>query len=240
MNIMSQKYGPSDFSVGLTQEMLITLGKQGFSPEMAKQIVNVKSGWAAKIVELFFNQKQLEDQIIGWLNFYRTFSGISVDLSKFEIPEKKKPGFDRLIVVAEGLTPNQLYDKCAEKFNCHRYRNDLDKAIVHNDRDSSKGSYAIWVRDRVEADEELNDVSADWLKEREIPGITLLERLLYELKYFSETGKHLDIENRTLCSGSRDLDGHVPYAHWWDVELRVVWYSSYDQRDNVRTRAVIS
>jgi hypothetical protein len=43
------------------------------------------------------------------------------------------------------------------------------------------------------------------LAARNIRGHYLLERLLYELKYFAETGKHLDIDNLTLCSGSRDL-----------------------------------
>ncbi|KKT39089.1 MAG: hypothetical protein UW28_C0040G0008, partial [Parcubacteria group bacterium GW2011_GWA2_44_13] len=37
---------------------------------------------------------------------------------------------------------------------------------------------------------------------------------LYEAKYFKETGKHLDISNWTLCSGSRYSDGGVPCVRW--------------------------
>ncbi|KKT39348.1 MAG: hypothetical protein UW28_C0036G0014, partial [Parcubacteria group bacterium GW2011_GWA2_44_13] len=38
---------------------------------------------------------------------------------------------------------------------------------------------------------------------------------LYEAKYFKETGKHLDISNWTLCSGSRYSDGGVPVVGWY-------------------------
>ena len=46
-------YRPSDFSEGVWHEALVTLGKKGFSPEMASQVVNAKSCMAEAIIRLF-------------------------------------------------------------------------------------------------------------------------------------------------------------------------------------------
>jgi hypothetical protein len=47
-------------------------------------------------------------------------------------------------------------------------------------------------------------------------GITLLERIIFEIDYFTKTKKHL--EGTTLCSGSRRLNGFdVPIVHMMDL-----------------------
>ena len=67
-----------------------------------------------------------------------------------------------------------------------------------SERTAKNGPYAIRVRDRVEADEELKNRSARDLQQQGILGITIEEREIFELKYFTETGQHLDIVNWTL------------------------------------------
>ena len=187
-----------------------------------------------------FRKNDIDNNISSWKDFYQKFFGIAPDFSNIKIPEKQ-PGFDRLIIVAQGLTLNQVYGKCTENFPCSRYADDLDKAIIQkNDRDPGKGSYAIWVRDRIEADEELQNLSADVLKQKNIPGITLLERLLYELKYWIETEKHLDIQNWTLCAGSRDSGGGVPSAGWLGSKFEVSWCHSRSADPYLRARAAVS
>ena len=148
-----------------------------------------------------------------WQNFYNDVFGIEADFSDLRIPEKQS-GFDRLIVVAKGMTPQLLYDKCKELFPCWKWTDKNLDTIVKSERTAGNDAYAIWVRNRVEADEELKNLSAGDLKEKNIPGITLEERLIYELKYFKETGAHLDRDNITLCAGSRYSDGVVPVVCW--------------------------
>ncbi len=150
-----------------------------------------------------------------WEKFYDDVFSIEIDLSpeQLSIPVKQ-PGFDRLIVVAPGITAQRVFDKCVKLFPCWSYYDDLDKAVSHSDRVATNSPYAVWLRSRQEADKELEDKSAVMLQEEKIPGITLLERLLFELVYFRESGEHLDIERITLCSGSRDSDGGVPGACW--------------------------
>lgn len=123
------------------------------------------------------------------------------------------------------------------------YYDDLDKAVVHNDRDANRdGSYLISFLPTVEADEENKNKSANKLKEEKHQGITLMERLFLELVYFLMTGNHLDIKNVTLCSGSRDDDGDVPDVHWHSGSRRVrVRYSRPSSCvDGLRSRFAVS
>jgi len=179
-----------------------------------------------------------------WVDFYREVFGIRTVFSGIKIPEMRD-GFDRLLIIAEGMTPQKLYDKCAELFPSWKWTESSLNEIVISDRVAKSGvygAYAIWVRDRVEADEELKNLSANQLKERNISGITLEERLVYELKYFKETGKHLDIQNVTLCSGSRYRDGLVPYVYLDsdDRRVRVDWTFPDIARVSLRSRQAVS
>lgn len=197
-----------------------------------------KSSVIKRVRACFARSAVKDDTIASWKLFYTEVFGIILDLSVLKIPEKRE-GFDRLIVVANGLTLNGVYDACTKKFPCRCYTEDLNIAVPTNDR-IAKESYAVWVRERVEADEELKNQSADNLADQKIIGITLLERMLYELKYFMETGKHLDIENWTLCSGSRDSDGFVPYAYWCDGRFGVGWLYRSCRSLDLRSREAVS
>src|SRR3989338_9324403 len=127
-----------------------------------------------------------EEMLADWANFYKEVFGLELDFSGITIPDSK-PGFDRLLVVAQGMTPQRLFDKCKELFPSWKYTEKNLDEIIKSDRTSQNGHYAIWVRDRVEADEENKNLSADQLKERGTPEITLEEREAYELKFFKET-----------------------------------------------------
>lgn len=181
------------------------------------------------------------DSKIGeWQRFYQDVFGWDKDFSNLQIPPERD-GFGWLVIVAEGLTLNRVFDKCTKRMKTWAWADDLDKAVPKNDREA-KTDYAVWVRDRVEADEELKNLSANQLAEKGIPGITLLERLILELFYFWKSrGKHLDLKNVTLCAGSRYSDGYVPGVYWGsDAGLGVYWYYPDGQRDSLRARAEVS
>lgn len=183
--------------------------------------------------------EEVSNLLTDWQQFYRELFGLEVDFSALAVPRRKK-GFDRLIVVVPGMTPQRLYDKCAELFPCWKWTDtDLDK-IVQSERTAKDDAYAVWLRDAVEADEGLKSLSADQLKTRGIPGITLEERLLMELKYFKITGNHLDIRNATLCAGSRYSGGDVPHVGWGSGRLGVRWYHSGGAGGGLRSRQAVS
>lgn len=213
--------------------------------------------------EIFALEPETVNQIKGWESFYELVFGIKVQLLWKVKIQPRRQGFNRLIIVIKRLFLNQVYGVCAKHFICECYGDDLDASVTENDRDPNRdGTYAIWVKDTVEADENLKDLSTDALKEKEIKGVTLLERMLYELKYFRETGehldisrlertlnalecfkatgKHLDIDNVTLCSGSRLSGGGVPRAYWRDGEFRVGWCSTVAAYSDLRAREVVA
>jgi len=175
----------------------------------------------------------------GWQAFFTKYFGMELDLSKIATP-KHQSGFDRIVVVPQGLTLNQVVEVCKKHFSVYCYYDDLDAEMTHSDRDAKNGHYAIRIRDRVEADEELRSRSANWLKEEGVTTMTLMERLILELKYYEETGEHLDVENVTLCAGSRDSDGRVPHVDWNGHRLCVHWYSPQHAHSDLRGRAVVS
>ena len=179
-----------------------------------------------------------EELLADWANFYKEVFGLELDFSGITIPDRK-PGFDRLLVIAQGMTPQRLFDKCKELFPSWKYTDKNLDEIIKSDRASQSGHYAIWVRDRVEADEENKNLSADDLKKRNSAEITFEERMLYELKFFKETGKHLDIKNWTLCAGSRDSDGNVPHADWDGVKFEVFWHYVRYHYVYLRSRSVV-
>jgi hypothetical protein len=151
---------------------------------------------------------QVNAMLTDWHKFYADVFGITVDLSGLQMPTPRE-GFTRLIVVIPGITIERVMTACKERFPVWWIDDNLDE-ITTSVRSVATSAYAVWVRDRIEADEEHANKSYNDLRDASINGITLLERLLLELKYHSETGQHLDIINITLCTGSLDRDGLVP------------------------------
>ncbi|MFA6405007.1 MAG: hypothetical protein WCW03_03345 [Candidatus Paceibacterota bacterium] len=187
--------------------------------------------------------KRTADEQIADMKMMYNMLGWTFTESGLIIPERRK-GFDRLVVVGDlTLTNNRAYDACDASFRSRRYTSDLNISVP-SDKDerhpTKNGVYAVWFRDRVEADEELKNLSADDLISKEIKGITLLERELFELVYFMETGDHLDKQNWTLCSGSRNFDGDVPGAYRNDGRFKVCWFYCDNRDSNLRSREAVS
>lgn len=151
-----------------------------------------------------------EAQLAKWARLYNEEFGITLNVSEIKVPEHKE-GFDRLIIVAEGLTPEKIFQAMNKKMPAEENLDNLNEAESVRKADKA---YAVWARDRVEADEELKNKSANDLKSEGTNCITLEERLLLEMMYFQETGEHLDVQNVTLCVGSRYADGSVLFVHW--------------------------
>ena len=193
------------------------------------------------VVEKYLPNSLSSRQLAAWQKIYRDLFGI--EIGPIPIPTHRK-GFDRLLVVAQGVTIEKAYAVCAKLFPCWRSTDkNLDEAVPTNDRTPTTGTYAVWVRDRIEADEELKNLSADALAAKNIQTETILERILHEPVYFLETRKHLDTRNVTLGAGSRGSFGHVPHADWCDDDgfrVDVDWYHPVFAGDDLRAREVVS
>ena len=187
-----------------------------------------------KLQETLATALGIPDPRKEWEQFYQEVFGKKVDFSELELPGEAE-GFNWLIIMMEGLTPNKLFAKCQERFASWRYTDDLD--AIKSVRTADK-TYSVWVRDRIEADEENKNKSANDCEKEGIKAITLEERLLLELFYHWRTGKHLDINNVTLCSGSRDPDGDVPRVYFNGRKVSVHYYGPGDE--DLRARSAVS
>jgi hypothetical protein len=194
-------------------------------------------------LELFLQRKNpfaISDVQSEWQEFYRKYFRLEVNFSDVQIPEDIG-GFERIIFIPKGLKLNDVLKAIRRQFPAWSYTDDLDKDVIENFRQSNC-NYDIRIRERVEADEELKNLSANTLYEQATNCMTLLERLVLELKYFSETNKHMDVNNVTICAGSRSRGGRVPDVCWQanSGTLRIRWcYPGYAD-GSLRARQAVS
>ncbi|MDO8518164.1 MAG: hypothetical protein Q7S26_02640 [bacterium] len=148
-----------------------------------------------------------------WQKFFKKYFSRTVDLSNLHIPTKLDY-LCRAVVIVPELTNNDIFDACTKAFNgtTWRYANDLN--TVRDIVVRPQGPHVIWFRDVVEADADMANKSARDIATAGTNTTTLKERMLLELVYFDETGGHLDIQNWTLCAGSRIHGGSVPRCRW--------------------------
>jgi hypothetical protein len=200
-------------SLGQLREILATLVQTvpgELSSYDAQRIIENKGWLIGEVQDLFTLRKLLLDE---WVQFYREVFGIEVIFSNLKIP-KRLPGFTRLLVVAKGLTLKRMLEVSKKHYavddspSGRYYYGDQETRGTH-DRLPSE-AYAVWVRDQVDPELKYTDFHPRLLKDRGVQGITLLEHLLFHLKYFRETGGLLDRNGTsTLCFGSRDAYGCI-------------------------------
>lgn len=190
--------------------------------------------------EIVEGKQDISEFLSGWQSFYYKHFNLRCDFANLAIPERPAQGKWFLIVVVGGITLQRFFDKCSELFKACKWTEDSLNDVVTSDRTAKDGAYAVWIRDTREADEDLKGLSANDLKEKGIVVITLEERLLFELKYFDETGVHLDVENVTLCSGSHCSNGNILYVDQINHCMSIDSHSSDNQASNLCAREVVA
>ena len=227
-----------------------------------KQMVGDMSEWAGMLSDFF---RQIKDGSLSkrhlqkflkhdgpfaitnpkdeWQEFYRKYFQLTVDLSDILTPDNPG-GFERVIFIPQGLTFAAVFKAMGKNIEILLAINDLDEVLKGRNVREADNSYVVRFRERQEADEELKNRSYDQLKADGVNSITVLERLVYGFKYWTESeyDQHLDIVNETLCAGSQDADGLVPLVSYDanDRNVRVFWYSPCSALDRLRSRQAVS
>ena len=131
---------------------------------------------------------------------------------------------------------SELIKECKKHFDVYCYWDDkeLDEHFP-----VPKESTTRYFNETIEAEDEKGKSYKD-LKDPE-NYCTLRERLLMEIAYFKDTGRHLDVDNWTLCAGSRTAGGYVPGVHLYgDGKVYVnYWHLDYAS-DDLRFRRTLS
>jgi len=186
-----------------------------------------------------------KDFLEDWGCFYKEAFGITANFSDLVIPKKIR-GFNWFLPRLKGQTASELFANCSRLFPVQSQTDNLN--AIESVRTAEKTSYAVWVRDVIEANDCCNcseerfvsiDRSCSGCSEKRFIGITLEEYLLLVRWYYWKTGKHLDTLNSVKCSGSRFLSGFVPLVGWINENtLKISFYSPGQFR--VDTRYVVS
>jgi len=192
-----------------------------------------------KLREVFSIVDEFADICAEWERFYKEKFNWTVNFSMVIIPVMPAVGKWRLIFIPKGMTMNLAFTTATKFFKTWRYNDDLDAVVTKNIR-NTENHYAIWVRDEAEPDKEFLGKSTRQADPDIKIGITLLERIIFEVKYFTETGHHLDVKGITFCSGSRDSYGGVPGASWSDDEFWVDWDSLDNYNSGYGIRSAVS
>ncbi len=145
-----------------------------------------------------------------WEKFYKDEFEKEIDFREVIIPPKPKGNY-RLLFIAKGLTPSVVFMVWKFKKASYVYGKTIDSKIASGR--CAVESYAIWAKDTREPDANFLGKSVNETDPNMRNGITLLERMILESKFFAETGEHLDINGITMCSGTKDNDGNIPSVY---------------------------
>ncbi len=151
-------------------------------------------------------------------------------------------GFWKCLMV-KGLTHAKIvkaYEKAGVPLEL--YGRNLEEVIdkEKEQRCPSKGSYLVKFHNNMEAEpSEGEPESANMRKEKGCQDDTLLERLFVGLVVFLTGQGHLDREVVTLCAGSRDSGGGVPFVFFFSGSgrVRVVWRRPANRLVDLRARS---
>ncbi|MCX6755407.1 MAG: hypothetical protein NT068_02610 [Candidatus Nomurabacteria bacterium] len=203
---------------GIIMEFLAVM----FNAPQLKYWLEHKTELKKRLREVFKIVDEYVDIRIEWATFYKKNFDWEVDFSHVIIPTMPTIGKWRLLFIPKGMRPQLAFEVCTKLFKTSKYCDNLDDAIGKNIRTTGE-HYAVWVRDEVEPDSETLGKSTRQADPDMKVGITLLEGIIFEIKYFTETGKHLNIKGVTFCSGSRISGGNVPSVSWSDGKFEVYW-----------------
>ncbi|MFA7201545.1 MAG: hypothetical protein WC099_00885 [Candidatus Paceibacterota bacterium] len=213
MSILSSIISHYFFSLSRDEKNKLLQNKDAF----AKKIYN------ALVFVFAVNQGEFVETKVYWQGIYKKHFDMHVDFTNVSVPSKPNGGKWRLLFIAQGLMIEDACSVYRRVMKIHNskmqrdgyYSASIDYRVNDNIRNPKDDSYAIWVRDGQESDEEFYGQSAKQADPNKLIGITLLERMIYGIVYFIETKKHLDEKGLTICSGSRTVDGLVPRMRWY-------------------------
>ncbi len=188
-----------------------------------------------------------------WESLYDYYFGLefgdSYNNSGFaELPFPSIPADGQLIMAGKDMHLGKAVYVCRSLFPVKTIGISIDD-IVNNsrkeDRNTADNAYLVIVKKIVNAyqDKRFLTTTANKLVRSGHRGITVLERMLYELHYYSMTGGHLDTENysSTICTGSFIKGYGFPTVRFngEEVEISIITGEEVIEGNNDCSREVI-
>jgi hypothetical protein len=173
--------------------------------------------------------KGIDDQIKDWTRFYADVFGRKIDTTGLIIPNETTE-LNGLVIIPKDMSIQEAWNAYEKEGILTRYDNqgefgldNLDEITQgHNDREPTE-SYALRIADAAESDKKPEDSDNGHNVTTTEPRMTLLERLLFGLKYYRNTGEHLDTETVTCCFGTTNLQGQRPVVAYRNGRVHLLW-----------------
>lgn len=179
-----------------------------------------------------------------WEKYFYKIHQLKVDFAGVRIPEADDDDFPWFACIPENFSTERAYSGGKKLYDKWKWTDRVldDVLDLSFGRDSQKNPYIVRFHANWEADENLKNFSANTIAEKQINTSTLKERLLLGDFLYWKHKKHLDIENWTLCAGSRYSDGYVPrvYCSPDYRRVRVHWNDPGSACSDLRAREVVS
>lgn len=152
-------------------------------------------------------QKTSRETIIAdWRAFYKKWFKIDADFSKVVIPEAED---SRPILVPKGFTIKQFL-KGQEKIRRKNNSEDLNFLEAKHHRSAGKNDYAVCFP---QSKGKPKYVTVPQASEKRYKGPTILEWLIYNLKFFDETGGFLKQKMWCIASPRPSASPNNPYIY---------------------------
>ncbi len=205
----AKKQPTLEMLVNLTGYLMSFLGK--FSFEQIESFLKNKDLVAKRLKGVLLRMSdgylEVRDE---WEKFYSEHFGIEEDFFEVQIPPKPTTGSWRLIFIPQSLGLQNVIHQMEKHYKILFENTDIvGIQVLFTDTRSSQMTYAVWVQAGSVPDPQYWSKTTHEVDPNGISGVTLMERLIFEFKYFLTTGEHLDERSMTFCTGSRSADSIV-------------------------------
>ena len=230
-----------------------------------RQVVGSMSDWSGVLKDMFrqfddgsLTLEQITDFVVKHRNpfadldysiiladyekYFRKIHDLKTDFAGIRIPEVDDIDFPWFVCRPENFFAERAYNGGKELYPKWKWTDESlgDVLDLSFGRDGNVEPHIARFRANWEADEDLANLSANQIAEKNINTACLTERLILGDFLFWKFKKHLDMNNITLCAGSRYSDGSVPDVSWSGGGLEVNWYSPGRHYDYLRSRRAVS
>jgi len=182
--------------------------------------------------------KEICDYRQFWENFYYFLHRMNLKLSHVYIPPKPEGDDWILLCVAQGLTPEEVFNSWTFPKEDNRITSILNICVRHDKRSSVK-TYFFWAKNGEKPDTETYGQKANYADPDMEIGMNLLERMVLQ-SYACLKGIELDKGSATLCSGSkRDHEGGTISVFMSGPKVNITFHGPNGKTNNRGIRKVV-
>lgn len=141
-----------------------------------------------------------------WINFYKYYFNQKVNLDSLNLPQLSEDQF--YLIIPAGMTVPRVIEAAEYSFDIDNQENIGFRDSPLRDIRTPSKTYAIVLTKSEAIVDSLSAINGS----REVTGMTLLEYLILEFRYFTDNNQHL--KGLSICCGSHGPRGMTIGVNW--------------------------